>query len=210
MPRARTRSTSSTVPAPNARNSRYHRPCAGRWRAEVSLGRDGSGKRRKRKLSGQTKTAVKDELDKIREEIAEGIRTSDSYTLQQAVDDWLADGMSGRSDKTITKYRHVLQPVLESSGGMVLRDLTAPQVRAALRSLAATHATGTVSMARLSLERAIRHAEAAGLVRRNVAALVDAPKGQAGGRASHCPCFRPRPWYRLQGSQGCAPTSCYR
>ncbi len=35
-------------------------------------------------------------------------------------------------------------------------------------------------MARLSLERAIRHAEAEGTVRRNVAALVDSPEGQEG------------------------------
>lgn len=61
-----------------------------------------------------------------------------------------------------------------------MRDLTAANVRVALRALAADHSTDTVSMARLSLERAIRHAEASGLVRRNVAALVDAPEGQAG------------------------------
>ena len=43
-----------------------------------------------------------------------------------------------------------------------------------------THATETVGIARLGLERAIRHAEANGLVRRNVAALVDAPHGKSG------------------------------
>jgi integrase len=62
----------------------------------------------------------------------------------------------------------------------VLADLTARDVRAALVRFAATHSTETVSIARLGLERAIRHAEANDLVDRNVAALVDAPPGNTG------------------------------
>jgi integrase len=96
------------------------------------------------------------------------------------VDAWLADGMSGRSDKTIAKYGYVLKPVLARIGGRVLRDLTAADIRTALQVFAASHSTETVSIARLSLERAIRHAEGQGKVRRNVAALVDAPEGRPG------------------------------
>ena len=162
------------------RDARFHRSCTGRWRGEISLGFDGSGKRLRRKVSGRTKTEVGDELDRVRDELAEGIRTSGSYTPQQGVEAWLADGMSGRSAKTIAKYRHVLKPVLARIGGRKLRELTAADIRGALRVFAATHATDTVGMARLSLERAIRHVEGAGLVRRHVAELVDAPQGQPG------------------------------
>jgi len=40
------------------------------------------------------------------------------------VDDWLADGMDGRSAATVAKYRHVLAPVLAELGNRVLTDLT--------------------------------------------------------------------------------------
>jgi hypothetical protein len=40
-------------------------------------------------MSGRAKTAIKAELDKIREEMAEGARTSGSCTLQQSIDAWL-------------------------------------------------------------------------------------------------------------------------
>jgi integrase len=165
---------------PDCRDPKYHRGCAGRWRGAISLGYDGSGKRIRRKVSGHTKTAVKDELERLRSEMAEGVRTSGSYTLQQAVDDWLQEGMSGRSRKTIDKYRYVLKPVLACIGGRVLRELTAGETRNALSKLAASHSTDTVGIARLSLERAIRHAESSGLVRRNVVQLIDTPRGQVG------------------------------
>ncbi len=46
--------------------------------------------------------------------------------------------------------------------------------------MAGTHATRTVQKAHNCLTRAIRHAEAQDLVRRNVSALVDTPRGRAG------------------------------
>ena len=46
--------------------------------------------------------------------------------------------------------------------------------------MAAGYSTAAVSMGHLALKRAIRHAEASDLVARNVAALADTPKGQAG------------------------------
>jgi integrase len=88
--------------------------------------------------------------------------------------------MDGRSAETVAKYRNVLKPVLRQLGDKVLTDLTARDVRAALVRCAATRSTETVSIARLGLERAIRHAEANDLVGRNVAALVDAPQGKTG------------------------------
>jgi integrase len=55
-------------------------------------------------------------------------------------------------------------------------------VHAALASLAATRSTSTVAVAHNCLTRLIRYAEARDLVRRNVSALVDIPKGQPGRR----------------------------
>jgi integrase len=74
----------------------------------------------------------------------------------------------------------VLKPVLAEIGDKALAELTAADVRAALTRFAEGHSTDTISIARLGLERALRHAGANELVDRNVAALVDAPKGKPG------------------------------
>jgi|SRR5215472_312743 len=52
------------------RDARYHRTCKGRWRGEINLGKDGSGKRLRRKVSGKTKTEVYAKLDELRGELA--------------------------------------------------------------------------------------------------------------------------------------------
>jgi integrase len=65
-------------------------------------------------------------------------------------------------------------------GAVPLRELSAANVRSALKDLAATRATRTVAMTQAGLARAIRHAEANGKVRRNVATLVDTAAGQVG------------------------------
>jgi integrase len=57
-------------------------------------------------------------------------------------------------------------------------------VQEALSALASRSSTRTVQIARNVLVRAIRHAERDDLVGRNVAALVDPPKGQQAGRPS--------------------------
>jgi hypothetical protein len=100
------------------------------------------------------------------------------YTVRQAAEDWLANGLQGRSPKTVTKNRNVLAPILKSIGARKLRDLTAADVRQALAAMAAGYSTAAVSMGHLALKRAIRHAEANDHVSRNVAALADTPKGQ--------------------------------
>ena len=70
--------------------------------------------------------------------------------------------------------------MLREIGDKALADLTAADVRAALTRFAGTRSTDTVSIARLGLERSIRHAEADDLADRNVAALVETPWGRPG------------------------------
>jgi len=94
--------------------------------------------------------------------------------------DWLDQGLDGRSAKTISTNREVLAPVLGLIGRIPLRQLTAADVRTALTSLTASRSTRTATIARNALTRAIRHAEANDLVRRNVAAFVTPPKGLEG------------------------------
>ena len=56
----------------DCRDSAHHRTCAGRWRGVVSLGYDADGNRIRRKVSGQTRTEVKEKLKEIHSELGRG------------------------------------------------------------------------------------------------------------------------------------------
>jgi integrase len=146
----------------------------------VSLGYAADGKRIRRKVSGQTRTEVKDKLKALHSELDAGVRTVQGYTVEAAVTDWLAEGLPGRAAKTVEVYREALRPVLAVVGRISLRDLTVQDVRAALATMAVTHSTPTLQKAHNCLTRALRHAEGRDLVRRNVSALVDTPHGREG------------------------------
>ena len=164
----------------DCKDSTHHRTCAGRWRGVVSLGFDADGRRVRRKVSGQTRTEVKDKLKALHSELDAGVRTAAGYTVDMAVTDWLAEGLPGRAAKTVEVYRDALGPVLAVVGRIPLRDLTVQDVRTALAKMAVTHSTPTLQKAHNCLTRALRHAEGRDLVRRNVSALVDTPHGREG------------------------------
>jgi integrase len=162
------------------RDPESHRHCLGRWRGVISLKPGPEGQRRRKKVSGRNKTEVRAKLAELHDELNDGVVTNASYTVAHAIEDWLADGLAGRAPKTVTTQREVLEPLIGIIGGVPLRELTPTSVRSALKELAATRATRTLGMTHAGLTRAIRHAEANGRVRRNVATLVDTPAGQEG------------------------------
>ena len=146
----------------------------------VSLGFGPDGKRIRRKVSGKSRAVVQDRLRALHGDLDSGVRASPNYTVRRAAEDWLAEGLDGRSAKTIKKNQNVLAPILTAIGARRLRELTADDVRQALTAMAARYSTAAVAMGHNALTRAIRYAEARDLVGRNVATLVDTPKGQAG------------------------------
>jgi integrase len=164
----------------DCRDSAHHKTCSGRWRGVISLGYAADGKRIRKKVSGQTRTEVKDKLKALHSELDAGVRTAAGYTVDMAVTDWLAEGLPGRTAKTVEVYADALRPVLTVIGRIALRDLTVQDVRAALAKMAVTHSTPTLQKAHNCLTRVLRHAEGRNLVRRNVSALVDTPRGRDG------------------------------
>ena len=162
------------------RDSERHRHCDGRWRGVISLGFDADGRRIRRKVSGKTKAVVQDRLKALHNDVETGVRAQPNYTVRRAAEDWLQHGLHGRSPKTIKKNENVLTPILATIGGRRLRELTADDVHQALAAMALRYSSAAVAMGHNALTRAIRYAEARDLVGRNVALLVDTPKGQAG------------------------------
>jgi integrase len=119
-------------------------------------------------------------LKALHSQLDSGLRASPNYTVRRAAEDWLAEGLDGRSAKTVKKNENVLAPILAIIGSRRLRELTADDVRQALTVMASRYSSAAVAMGHSALRRAIRHAEARDLVARNVAMLVDTPKGRAG------------------------------
>jgi hypothetical protein len=117
----------------------------------VSLGFDAGGKRIRKKVSGQTRTEVKDELKALHAELDAGVRTVQGYMVEAAVADWLAEGLPGRAAKTVEVYRDALRPVLAVAGRIPPRDLAVQDVRTALAKMAATHSTPTLQKAYIVL-----------------------------------------------------------
>jgi len=149
------------------------------WVAAVSLGYK-AGKRVRRKVTGRTKTEVKTKLRDLRRDLDNGVRPNATYTVGAALDDWLANGLSGRSDRTRELYTDTVKPLRQQLGEVKLKELTAGDVQETLDALATRLSTRSLQITRNCLERAIRHAEVRDLVGRNVAALVKAPAGRAG------------------------------
>jgi hypothetical protein len=131
----------------DCKDGAQHKTCAGRWRGVVSLGFSADGKRIRKKVSGKTRTEVKEKLKELHSELDAGVRTVQRYTVTDAVADWLAEGLPGRAAKTIEVNRDALRPVLDVIGTIPLRDLSAHDVRTALSKMAATHATRTLQKA---------------------------------------------------------------
>jgi integrase len=158
----------------------YLDPAKNRYVGAVSLGFGPDGKRLRRKVTGRTKQEVRDKLKALHAELDRGLRTSATYTVRQAVDDWLDGGLPGRSERTRSIYREALTPLLDRIGSRPLKELTTRDVRKGLDALGDRLSTRYLQIARASLARTIRYAEAHDFVGRNVATLIDAPKGQVG------------------------------
>jgi integrase len=158
----------------------YFDAAKNRYIGAVSLGYGGDGRRVRRKVSGKTKQEVRQKLRELHADLEAGVQSPATYTVRAAVDDWLAGGLSGRSERTLTLYRDGVRPLIDKIGAKSLRKLTAADVRSALAGLSTELSTRSLQIAHNCLVRAIRYAEAADIVSRNVAALVQPPAGRPG------------------------------
>ena len=157
-----------------------------RYIGAVSLGFSPSGARIRKKVTGRTKTEVRDKLRELHRQVEGGLRPRRRYTVEDALEDWLAVGLDGLSARTVTLYRGTIAKALrEELGSVRLTDLTAADVQKALTSIASRVSTRTVQIAHNVLVRAIRQAERDDLVGRNVARWSSRRRGRvSGGRRS--------------------------
>jgi hypothetical protein len=127
----------------------------------VNLGYDGRGRRHRIKRKGRTKQAVKDKLIKAVDDLEAGIETSDSYTVAQAVTDWLARGTRDFDENTVTTYRFLTgKNLIPLIGATKLKKLSADDVDNWLEGLTIKLSTDSLKKVHSVLRRAIRQAQA--------------------------------------------------
>ncbi|MBO0801680.1 MAG: site-specific integrase [Nocardiopsaceae bacterium] len=153
------------------------------YRGAVDVGTGADRQRLKRR--GRTKEIVKDKLKKAVAELEAGIDTSDSYTVEDAVRDWLKRGTKGMSAKTINDYTSLAESnIIPFIGATKLKRLTADDVDDWLDERADHLTTRTLQAIHSIVRRSIRRAQGRDKVMRNVAALADTPEGRKDGRPS--------------------------
>jgi integrase len=130
-------------------------------------------------VRGKTKTQVRDRLDQLREEIAAGVRTSATYSIEQCVRDWLEsierdphtmETFTGQAEKWI--YPRI--------GAKKLKSFSATDADRFFLEIASCLSKRTLVMIKSTLRRSIRRAQVHDLIGRNVIELIDLPPGRPG------------------------------
>jgi len=168
----------------------------------ISLGYDDTGKRLRRYARGKTKQEVKDKLGKLHDEIKAGVHTPATYTVRQCVMDWL-DSLE-LDPHTMATYRGQAEKwIYPKIGAKKLAEFKATDADRFLRDVAKVLSKASLVKIKATLVRSIRRAQKYDLIGRNVAELVDLPKGQPGHpsrrltpppRPANWPAGRGRAW----------------
>lgn len=167
--------------AANGEDSIYWDKSKNRYVGAVSLGFTAAGKRNRAKVSGATKTEVRRKLRDLKKELEQGSKTLAHYTVGQAVDDWLAQGLRGKAEGSVDTYRSLARThITPRLGKAKLRSLEADEVDAWLEGRAELLATTSLQLLLSVLRRSISHAQRRGRAVRNVADFVVAPEGRPG------------------------------
>lgn len=153
-----------------------------RWVGTVDLGNDGTGKRRRAKGTGRTKTEVRDKLRALQHQAGAGLPVGDgSLTFGAYLDRWLAEVLPARakvkSSNTVDNYRWAVERHLRPAlGAERLRSLSPEDVEGLLRRLAEDGmARNSVMRVRSVAVMALKHAQRRDLVARNAAELAEMP-----------------------------------
>jgi len=158
-----------------------------RWEGRVVTGTRPDGRVVRKMVTGSTKREVLDRMAELRQATASGIEpAARSLTVRRFMETWLTDVLPGTvAPTTERQYGDVVRLyVIPHLGQKHVRTLQAADVARMLRQLEAEgRSRNTQRLARSILRRALRWAEAEGMVTRNVAALANGVKvGRSDGR----------------------------
>ncbi len=152
----------------------------GRWRAALTIGKDASGKPKRKVFTAYTRHEVNEQLTAALRDLHLGILVvTEKQTLQTFLTHWLEQVVKTRvRPKTFRTYsdlvKHHIAPAL---GSIELAKLAPPQIREFLNAKLATGLSPrTVKHLLVTLRGALGVALKDGLIPRNAASLVDSPR----------------------------------
>lgn len=151
-----------------------------RWEGRITVATDATGKLVRRKVTGKTRTEVVRRMRELVDAADQGSTPARrDLTVARFLEEWLTDVLPGSVAKgTEMNYRNIVNYYVRPRlGRKHLRTLTARDVTTMLRDMEAEGLSpNTRRLARSVLRRALRWAEAEGMVQRNVAALANGVK----------------------------------
>jgi integrase len=148
----------------------------GRWTGVVSFGYGPAGKRRRKKVHGQSKTEV---LDKLRQVQGRGVEEVSKDTVEQFLTRWLENTAREKTGPTTyARYKQIVEhQLVPYIGPLVLSKLSAFHVEDFYAEMKRRGvANGSRRQAALVLTNALRHAVRLKLLASNRASEVPKPK----------------------------------
>jgi len=173
----------SRRPARKGAGSIYWDTTRDRFVGSLSLGTRPDGSRIRPEVRGHSIAEVAAKLDRLRRDYDNGIDLGDKYTVAQAASDFLANGTRQLAPATIAQLRfHAERWIIPGLGHAKVKKLRADDVDTWLNAMAEELSPTSVKRRLSTLRRIIRFAEAHNHVERNVALLIDPPRGKGQGR----------------------------
>lgn len=152
----------------------------GKWRADVSLGYDANGKRKRKPVYGRTQKEVRQKLDDLKQQLAQGMLSDKKLTVKEYLERWLTEKARQVKPRTAELYREQAERyIIPHIGRTQLSKLTPMQVQQMTGTLADRVGIPTANKTRKLLYGALKQAVRWQLVPRNVCEAVDPLKESA-------------------------------
>lgn len=153
----------------------------GMWVGSIEAPPDETGKRRQKRVYSKDYRTLVARLDELKAESSDGFNLDRTMTVAKWLDYWLPNVHRERIRPTTYRdYGHTINNIASAIGHKKLIELTPADVRR-MHTLIGKGARRT-QKAHVVLHKALKDAVAEGLIKRNVAAPVDAPEVSKGER----------------------------
>lgn len=151
----------------------------GRWCATVTVGRDATGKLKRRYIYGATAKEVQEKKTRLLADQLNGLPVEPSkQNLKQFLETWLEDtAKTSVAPRTYARYESLVRVhIVPALGNIALGKLSAQHLQRFYRQKQEAGEHNIAKKCHVLLHRALGQALRWGLVPRNVADLVDAPR----------------------------------
>lgn len=148
-----------------------------RWQAELLVGYDNEGKRKRKFITGKTQAEVREKLEEAKQQLRSGTYVESKETVGQYLGKWLKEKAPQLKERTADDYLYSLDKyVVPRIGRVRLAKLTPLALQTMLREIAEEVSADRANKCRRILYGALKQAVRWQLIPRNPVEAVDAMK----------------------------------